>query len=838
MNDLTELLGQGSIIDSILEKFNEKPIESKVVLLRGDSGTGKSFIAKRLMKEWNETNNEKKSLLFEGDISQKERAFYPMNIGLIKAKEDLLKIGIIKKGASELVKGLPFAGDFVSFLLDRLTEKKSYKEKNKLSFMRPEEHEILLSMNSFYRGSELLLIADNFHWWDESSIDLLKLLLTRKINEVFSFLKRLKVLVVVTDDQIKLPDQSLEEFLKTYEVTTIYTHKIKRDDFKKVLSYFEITKLGSQKENLIYCLTNGHLEIIKNLTQFAASEDLNARDFNIYDKNQNANEAYQQFLEKTFALRLQQLGADAEQIINLLEYASIIGLHFNFEEVLCLTKEKEEKLKYIIEKAKEGNLLKNDSIQTSFSHDIIREFFLCRIKNKKSLYYKSFAHCLAILRPAAYFQRANLLFEAGDIKESLNVYILGYLKCIRDGYIIPHQVKSRIDEFGKNLDVIKFFYSIREAYSYFYDGLYDKAKGIIIEIEDIYPEILLAEKYYLLSLCLPKNLNKQDLIESRNCIQNWESLKNTESELWVRIMLTLISRHAHLNEYDTASAIERKVMVFLSERIHFDPFAEYGINVLRRKASILHISEIACKRTETSLKYFGKSEVADICSYPLQYYMALANHSGNLTAYGEFDDGYSFAQHAVLFKNSYPEISFPRIEVPINNLIISGYLSHKMPASQCLQLYESLFSNLEYVEGRILLRNNYIILKALNGELDNALTLIDQLHNLLTSTTREDNYYEYFVGINRFVIHFLNGKKNTAKKIIEELQHKIPQIPDKHFLQRRHEILEAIYRKSKISDPLEWNNCLFEKYPQELGQSWRFFGNGFLFTDMQFWSDS
>jgi len=837
MNDLADILGQNEIVSNIIDEFNKKADKPGVIVLRGDSGTGKSHIAKQIMQEWIVAENEQAALLLEGDISQKDRLFYPFNFGLINAKADFFKKKTFKKGASELAKGIPFAGDFISFIIDQLSEKKDNKVQQKLDFLQPEESEILLTINSLYRNEKILLVADNFHWWDDSSIKLLSLVLTGKLNEVFPFLKTLKVLLVVTDNQI-IPSETLNDFLALYSEPVIHVGKINRSKFKKVLRYFGNIKLDKEKEELIYTITNGHLELIKSLFQNVSLDGMNLIDSSADINTAGNAEFRQQFLEKIFSLRLQQLGADAEQVISLLEFASIIGLHFNFEEILCLTKEKEDKLKYIIEKAKEGNLLKSNSIQTSFSHDIIREFFLCRIRNKKSTYYKNFAHCLALLRPAEYFQRGNLLFEAGSIKESLIVYILGYFKCIRDGLMMPLQVINRIEEFGREDDVIDFFNSMKNAYEKFIDGKYLEAKHIIANIEDIYSEVLLAEKYYLLSLCLPKNLNKQDLIESKNCLQNWESLKNSESELWVRIMLTLVSRHAHLNEYDAASTIERKIMMFLSERIRFDSFAEYGINVLRRKASILHISEIACKRTQASLEYFAKSGSPSGYRFPLQYFMALANHSGNLLANGDFENAYDFAQQALLYKNNYPEISFPRTEIPINNFIISGYLSKNLTISQALQLYESLFSNLQYLEGRILLKNNYTIFIAMNGELERARLLIDELNDLLLSTTRGDNYYEYFVGINKFAIHLLNGKKSTAKKLLSELKLKIPQIPDKHFLQRRHELLEIIYRNNKIINPVEWNEYLLKKYPQELGLSWRFFGNGFLFSDMQFWSDS
>lgn len=836
MRDLTGILGQKKIINEIVTAFEQKKETATICLLIGNSGTGKSHIAKTVADKWTEIANERRTVVLEGDLSQSERAYYPFNAGLDQAKGHLQEKSASKQSLTELAKGIPIAGDFLGMLVSNLASDQVIKQKHLFSILTDDEYDILLALNNFYKEADVLFIADNFHYWDESSIKFLDLLCSGRFNQTLPFLKRIRVLILYASDQTDNANKHLKLFFDNNKHHVFSTKSIDKSAFAKVLTAFGAPQLQTDKIDLLFSITNGHLEIVKKLSD--TLQKVHAADASLMFKNEIFPVSRQDLLEKIFILRLQQLGADGHQIISLLEYASIIGLHFQFEEIVCLTQYKKEETLQIIERAKELHFVNATDSHSSFSHEVIREFFLCRIENKKSTYYKKFAECLGVLRPAEYFTRANLLFESGQVAESMTLYVIGHLKSLRDGTAMPSLVRSRISNLAGQYNLDGFIDNLSVAYQHFHEGKYDIAKRLLKELEDIYPQSLLAEKYYLLSLCLPKNLDRQDLIESRNCLLNWDALKVNESEIWIRLMLTLISRHAHLNDYEEAAVVERKIMMLLSERAAFDPAAAYNLNVLRRKASILHISEIAKKRTELAIGYFKGKLDGGVYLYPIQYYMALINHSGNLISSGDFETAYFFSQQAFVLRDQTPEIIFPRPEVATNNFILAAYLSSHLSAGKCVELYELLFSRIDKSEERILIQTNYIIFKALDNKVDDAYRLLEKLWSYLQTGTREDFYYNYYVQINRFALHFLTDRKEQAAQIMASCRKQIPSTPDKQFLKRRHDLLEETYLESLSLNPEEWNKYLFKKYPAELGVSWAFFGHAFLFTDMQFWSDS
>jgi hypothetical protein len=836
MQPLDVLLGQDKIISTILQWLES---DSKVLLIRGRSGTGKSHLANQAGNEWRQSHHDRNVIYAEGDFSSIERILLPLSIGLEQARKVLWKQATLEKGYSQLARGVPGIGGFLSYVFDVLSNRSADIKKDKLSYLTAAEQDILLSLNSYYRGSKLLLIADNFHWWDKVSINLINLILSGKLDDIFSFIAHFKVLVVVTDDQMdEAMQKNIEEFISKNSCTQIYTKPLEKEKFNDVFQSLGAVKhVNAKSQDLIFSLTGGHLELIKKL---ALLNEQGLQDVFFSETNtlNNGKIAQYDLLGRILIERFEFLGADYEQISKVLEYAAIIGFSFTFDEIACLTKDREDKIKSILMKAREASLLQDDSAENKFSHEIVRDFFIQRIGNKKYEYYENFATCLKVLRPAEYFERARLLFEAGQVEKALPLYIIGYLKNLRTGLIVPQVVTSRIQALADQYNLRTYFETMLHAYDLFGKGNYIEARLKLEAIEDVYPEILMAEKYYLLSLCTSKNLDLGDLLRSKNYLEGWENLKVEEGEIWVRIMLTLMSRHAHLNEYDKAELIERKLMAYFSQRSSFDLEARHGLNVLRRKASILHSSEVACKRTEDSLAYFGHEILPKLYRSPIQFYMALANHSGNLIIAGEFNTAYEYSQEAIALQKIYPEVIFPRIEVPINNYTLSSLLSKTLTAHQCIEVYDSLFKRLNNSEERILLKSNYIVLKALSGKLEEALIHSEALKKLLSNASRKDNYYNYFVGINHAVIIYLTSGHNSALPLLDILVQDAPSIPDKVFLLKRHELIRTLMQETEISDPLIWNDELYKRNPQELGPSWRFWSKGFLFTDMQFWSDS
>lgn len=183
-------------------------------------------------------------------------------------------------------------------------------------------------------------------------------------------------------------------------------------------------------------------------------------------------------------------------------------------------------------------------------------------------------------------------------------------------------------------------------------------------------------------------------------------------------------------------------------------------------------------------------------------------------------------------------LNLPRHEIPINNFIVAGVLSEKLEIQTGLELYEQLFDNQTKYADYILLLNNYSILHLLNNNLSAAENALNEAINFIKSESCIDSYYEYYIGINNVILKYLSHNVEEALVNWENLNNKIPNIPDLAFLIRRHQLIGGVLNNREKINSKEWLNILINEHPHELGRPWSFFGKGYLFSDLQFWSES
>ena len=105
----------------------------------------------------------------------------------------------------------------------------------------------------------------------------------------------------------------------------------------------------------------------------------------------------------------------------------------------------------------------------------------------------------------------------------------------------------------------------------------------------------------------------------------------------------------------------------------------------------------------------------------------------------------------------------------------------------------------------------------------------------------QDDYYEYYINVNKASLYYLQGNKETAIDLLEQYgtNEKLPKLiktTEKNYLKKRTKKWLEIFRSENITNPLEFNDFLL-KY-SEGGNQWSTVSRGFLMSDLQFWSES
>lgn len=832
MDGIAELTGQSSLLSRIVEKLNKR--ERVRGLLEGPPGSGKSWLLEQLLSQWEQQHD--KGLLLPGDRAFSDRGYAPWFSGLSRAEDRLESKRLIHRAVSEAGKTIPTVGNLVTFALGILLDSKEKQQRSKTLHLNNEEHEILFRLQSIAGNNPLLVIADDMQYWDHESLRFILIILSSQLDHAYPFLSRTHIIAATTHGSVPRDADLWSQLIREFSRNEWHLEYVTEEKLEGILSAFGLkSDISKEQMGLIYSVAGGHLELLRQLVDY-------------YVGNQLENEPevgfwacpgldIYTFLHRLIKERLNSLGMEGQKTLEVLTAASVIGRSFTNLEINCITGAISH-LADSLETAEKMRFLERERNDIRFSHEALRDALLKATNNKAPEYHVTFAKCLSILRPSDYLTRAEHLLLGRQHDLAAQLYFIGMLRMLRECEPIKGDFRQRVsvmmDQFGYG----KLCSHLLDAYDLYYKHHYTDAAALLDRIELIYPEVLLAERDYLLALCKLKRFNSLENDKVEQILEPWDRLRDHEQDLWCRIQMTRLAVCTRNGNYDQARAIERNLGDYYNKLRRSDPSAETAINILRRKSATLYGAEIAAERCRSAVAYFGAGSEGILPRSPVQYYMGLCNLSGNLLVIGEFIEATQTAERAANFWQKCRDLAIPRLEVAINNLLISSVLSGVLNAKDAERTMKEIDFDSPESPDRYLLANNLIIFTALTGNLEGALKQAERTFASLGSNTSDDSYYRYFIGTNLAGILHLVGATQKATTLWRQLHP--PEIPqaDMPFLNARHSGQQKAFKSVKKGDIEGWDHFLSRQGTLSLGRPWIFYGRGFLFSDIQFWSES
>ena len=196
MDRLDKVLGHSDLVSKIIDQFNG---EQRVVHLTGNSGTGKSHVAKEVSERWSYHSDKHEYLILSGDLSISLRQYYPFKKGIVRFKARIAKKSNVHQGISELIKSLPITGSFASFITDYIIKRNTEKQRNELSFLENENKImdeicqnnkditfiIISHRNNTVKNCDLIYVIDNGKLIDKGSYE--------EISTKYNYLQEKKI---------------------------------------------------------------------------------------------------------------------------------------------------------------------------------------------------------------------------------------------------------------------------------------------------------------------------------------------------------------------------------------------------------------------------------------------------------------------------------------------------------------------------------------------------------------------------------------------------------------------------------------------------------------------
>lgn len=807
-----------------LQNLETKIQNNFYVIVIGPSGCGKSYTFEAYCEKCSELLHNQ-VIIFDSDYINEERDYSAF-------KKSMTDVNVfkeyLKEGTIEAAKDTPFVGNIVSYLMSSIVKPKSTVN---LQFLNEDELIILNYIKKALKKQKLYIICDNIHWWDRRSL----LLLVQFINDPNIFTEKernqIRFILSITENQSSLNEDILKKVQDSAsQDNKLYFPIFEYPDFKKNLFLESNYNLQETQVELLYTLVNGHLKVYFEIIQEIAE---NSFDFDSsYENNKN-------YLDIMLNRRLKECGASGQQIAEVLEYASIMGMTFSSYELEVITDSTKNRIRKIINDANNLRLTENiDKIEHyKFAHDIVREVFMSKVNLYHTEYYATLSSCLKQIKPGQYLRRARYMVRALQYGDASVLYLLEFVYQLRTYGNILTVMTEEATGLLSSIQ-IEYLEQMKLAYTFYNMKDYNATLKHLKLILSCYPVELLAERDILKLRCYSKKLATDETIkEVYQLDEKRKSEKfNGEIEVWERYSHALMIAYAHLGEIEKARLIEEELLGSLSIRLDYDDIASHRINIIKRNANAIHGIDVAPIFMEQAVNYFSCKDSDNNYKDLKQYYTSLINYSAILIKQGEFLEAYEHTLVALQLEDENPHFRFPRTQILKSNFIISSILSQKIKISEGILLYQDILDKLsEGMAERLFYASNLSILYALDNKIDMAYKTLNkeaQKHNIYED---QEGLYKYRFITNNSIYQYLLGNSSEALESLELLNGNLKKLINGSFFLKKNECLINLMKQNIICDGSDWLNIIHQSYPSYQGKPWRYFGLGYAFAALCDW---
>jgi AAA ATPase domain len=826
---LAELLGQDRAAEGIWGDLQDP--EARTIRLTGPSGSGKSYIARQVASRWREAGG--RCVVAIGDDDNSWRELYPLLTGLSSAHRDWADLAVTGARSAvrvaETASGAPPVGSSIFDLLNATLRQRTTRA------LRPYsdgERAIFLDLNHLARSHDLLLVADNAHWWDIDSLQLLRSLLSDRLREAMSSLDSIVVLIVDTGDEQSIGEP--EAFGALAAMCKDRTHRTERCDrsrFRELLEVFGYEgELPDDVLRLLFDVTGGHLTLVEQVTAYAMETESNSL---LTSKDGD-------FLASLAHARFASLGASQPEVTELLVRAAVLGLSFTERDLQCISDKKRADIRNLVEMADEIGFVKPSSGEISFCHDIIRTAIL-KDRSPQHLrpIYEKLAQCLSILRPGDYPARARALLEAEDRDSAREMIALAGVSQIRrgvDSTRVWHRITTRAPSdtaLHTHLKVIADGYAAVEA------GDFARAiPGLRTPLVGETP-YMAAERNYLAAICSMELQTTAGAVDAQSILESWVPRLKGEAELGIRFLLLLQQAQVLANMLEEARKTESQIEQLLLERSGYDPHAVAMLQVQNRRAGAVNTPDVAEFRIAEAVDYFRRG-TGDGTRDRLELFRGLSNLISIEIRLGKFDAAFRHAREAEQLAAESPD-SVHRLDVFANNFVLAAYRSNTIDLDEAIVRQQQIIDSPEGSGDKLLQRINLAGFLLLAGRDDEGLEYLMDLEEEMRAGDFDESYLLFYVYSTAVSAAAFRGDLNEAMRRHSEKDRFVEGLrwPGAPYVRRRHELVAQMlptfdrHRARKDADEM-----FLQHGRIEIGPAWTYYGRLVPSGSLNLWSDS
>lgn len=403
---------------------------------------------------------------------------------------------------------------------------------------------------------------------------------------------------------------------------------------------------------------------------------------------------------------------------------------------------------------------------------------------------------------------------------------------------VPSDLQILIDVQG----LTGFCEAMMQAYSQIANGSHAVALTALETVGDPLHPGLYLELTYIRSLCRMESGRREDAAFVAQELVRHLDLEEVDEFAEISTRLQLLRQQALVlaGTVEKARANSVSLMSFLRKRAALDHDAEIKYHQLLRKSNTIHDPFVAKAHLHQAQAYFAPERPSELPEYPLEYYRTLVNLSGVEIQLGHWEDACQVAEEAFALVAANPVFSFPRLDVPLNNLNVARARQGIDPIEQSIAQQEKVVTHNQALNDNFQHRSNLAGMLLLAGDFVAAQAALNALEEEFASRALSELYITYHLQSRRQVLTYLRGDLETCGQQQSDLMQLLEDIdwPSRPALMRRQRMMNDLIDTKDVLSPPEFDICFVDKDLTGTGPSWPHFGRGVQFSELQFWSDS